>query len=52
MPLLGGKENVGRNIKELIHAGHKRDQAIAIAMDYARKSGNKGTKKVRKKSKK
>ena len=39
MPLLSGKENVGKNIKELIASGHSRDQAIAIALDVARKSG-------------
>ena len=37
MPLLKGKENIGRNISELIHSGRKKDQAIAIALDLARK---------------
>ena len=41
MPLLSGKENIKRNIQELIHSGYERDQAIAIAMDVARKGRKK-----------
>ena len=39
MPLLRGKENIGKNIKELIASGRSKDQAVAIAMDFMRKSG-------------
>lgn len=35
MPLLPGKENVGHNISEMIHAGHPRDQAIAASLKKA-----------------
>jgi hypothetical protein len=35
MPLLPGKKNVGANIKELQRAGHKHEQAVAIAMRVA-----------------
>lgn len=46
MPLLKGKKNVGKNIKELESTGKYRPkQAIAIALDVARKSGSKITKK-------
>lgn len=41
MPLLPGRENIGKNIKELISSGRPKDQAIAIALDTARKSGAK-----------
>jgi len=40
MPLLPGKKNIGRNIKELDSSGkrpHKQD--VAIALSVARKSG-------------
>lgn len=37
MPLLAGKRNIGRNISEMISAGHPRDQAIAAALNVARK---------------
>jgi hypothetical protein len=45
MPLLSGKKNIGRNIKELYEANKDkpakqkrgRDQIIAIAMSEARK---------------
>jgi len=37
MPLLPGKANVGHNIKEMQEHGHPRDQAIAAALDEARK---------------
>ncbi len=46
MPLLPGRENISRNIKELIASGKSRDQAIAIALEVARKRGKmKGKKK-------
>ena len=38
MPLLGGKENIGRNIKELLSKGKKKrpkKQAVAIALSKA-----------------
>jgi hypothetical protein len=38
MPLLKGKENVGKNIKELQSKGRKHDQAVAIAMKAAEMS--------------
>ena len=37
MPLLKGKENIGRNIKTEVTRGKSRKQAIAIAMDVARR---------------
>lgn len=37
MPLLKGKQNVGKNIKTEIAHGKPRKQAIAIALNYARK---------------
>ena len=39
MPLLKGKKNIGTNIKTELAAGKKRSQAIAIALNVARKSG-------------
>ena len=36
MPLLKGKENMGRNVAELIHAGKPKKQAVAIAYDVLR----------------
>ncbi len=45
MPLLKGKKNVGKNIKELESTGRKPSQAIAIALDVAIKSGAKIPKK-------
>jgi len=51
MPLLGGKKNVGKNIRELMAAGHPKKQSIAIALDVARQSGAKIPKKKRKKKK-
>ena len=40
MPLLHGKSRatVSHNISEMIHAGHPKDQAIAAALNTARKS--------------
>jgi hypothetical protein len=39
MPLLKGKSQrtVSKNISELIHSGRKKNQAVAIALDMARK---------------
>ncbi len=45
MPLLNGKKNIGHNIKEEEAAGKKPKQAIAIALNVARKSGAKIPKK-------
>jgi hypothetical protein len=39
MPLLPGKKNIGKNIETEQEAGKPRKQAIAIALDTARKSG-------------
>ena len=39
MPLLKGKKNIGHNIKEEEKAGKKPKQAIAIALETARRSG-------------
>ena len=41
MPLKKGssKATISGNIREMIHAGHPRAQAVAAALDTARKSG-------------
>ncbi len=39
MPLKPGKKNIGENIKEMEKSGHKKSQAIAAALNVARKSG-------------
>lgn len=39
MPLLPGKKNIGNNIKTEQNSGKKHDQAVAIALNTARKSG-------------
>jgi hypothetical protein len=44
MPLKGGKKNIGKNIKEEMKTKPKK-QAIAIALNVARKSGAKIAKK-------
>ncbi len=41
MPLLKGKKNIGRNIKEEEKSGKSAKQSIAIALNVARKSGAK-----------
>lgn len=41
MPLLPGKKNVGKNIKTEQEAGKPHKQAIAIALNVARRSGAK-----------
>ena len=35
MPLLPGKKNIGRNIKEMEEAGHEHDQSVAAALTKA-----------------
>jgi hypothetical protein len=37
VPLLPGKKNIGHNISEMEASGHPRDQAIAAALNTARK---------------
>lgn len=49
MPLKPGKKNIGSNIKEMEASGHKKSQAIAAALEEARKSGIKIPKKGKKK---
>jgi hypothetical protein len=50
MPLLKGKENIGKNIKtEMI--GKPKKQAVAIALDVARRDGVKIGKPMKKKDK-
>lgn len=41
MPLIKSKskEAIGKNIKELKESGHPQKQAIAIALDTARRAG-------------
>jgi hypothetical protein len=41
MPLLPGKKNIGKNIKTEQAAGKPKKQALAIALDKARRSGAK-----------
>ena len=47
MPLSKGKSKsvIGHNIKEMEASGHKKSQAIAAALNEARKSGAKIPKK-------
>jgi hypothetical protein len=47
MPLKKGtlKRTISRNIREMIHVGHPRKQAVAAALSTARKSGKKKKKK-------
>lgn len=42
MPLLAGKRNIGHNIEEMESHGHPRDQAIAAALNVARKRRESG----------
>jgi len=51
MPLVksGSKKEIGENIKIEEHAGKPKKQAIAIALDVARKHGAKIPKKGKKK---
>jgi len=39
MPLKKGKKNIGHNIKVEEESGKKHDQAVAIALETARRSG-------------
>lgn len=39
MPLKPGKKNIGSNIREMEESGHPRRQAVAAALNEARKSG-------------
>jgi len=48
MPLKPGKKNIGSNIKEMEASGHPKNQAIAAALNEARKSGVKIKKKKKK----
>lgn len=48
MPLLPGKRNVGHNIEEMESAGHPRAQAIAAALDVARRKRAEGGSAVHK----
>ena len=41
MPLLKGKKNIGHNIETEENAGKGHKQAVAIALNVARKSGAK-----------
>ncbi len=52
MPLSKGRsrKTIGKNIAELESSGYKRKQAIAAALDEARKSGAKIPRKRKKKS--
>lgn len=42
MPLLAGKQNIGRNIETEQAAGKKHEQAVAIALDVARRHRDTG----------
>ncbi len=49
MPLEKGKSKavVSKNISEMVHAGHSQKQAVAAALNTARKSGGSAKKKAR-----
>lgn len=51
MPLKSGKDKatISKNIKEMEASGHKKSQAIAAALESARKSGSKSLKPKKKK---
>lgn len=42
MPLIKGKKAVGKNIKTEVQHGKSHKQAVAIALDFAKKSKKKG----------
>ena len=48
MPLIksSSKQAISKNIEELVGSGRKKDQAIAIALDIARKSKRKSKRYV------
>ena len=50
MPLKKGKSKkvISKNIREMVHAGHPQKQAVAAALNQARKSGAKILKKRKK----
>lgn len=50
MPLLPGKKNIGKNIREMEEAGHPYNQARAAALNKA--YGKRKKKKTKRKSKK
>jgi hypothetical protein len=52
MPLLKGKKNIGKNIKTEMTHGKPQKQAVAIALDVARRSGANIPKKKSKKKEK
>lgn len=41
MPLKSGKKNIGANIKELKRSGRPHKQAVAIALQHARRKKRK-----------
>jgi len=51
MPLKKGssKTVVSENIRELIRAGHKKEQAVAIALKYAREAKKSSSSKSKRK---
>ena len=42
-----GKQNIGKNIRELMQTGRKHRQALAIALSHARRCGNPHNKRIR-----
>jgi len=48
MPLLAGKKNIGRNIETEQTSGKPHDQAVAIALDVARRKRAEGGSTVHK----
>jgi hypothetical protein len=41
MPLKPGKKNIGNNVKRLVREGYKRTQAVAIAVNVAKRKKRK-----------